>query len=217
VRVSGTGLAPSEGCPWTHENTSRKRYDSRVRFTAMPSALLLVACAGSHASPSAQVEPGSLAPPPPYLQPPPFVHLEPAPAEDEPRRTIGLEDRDLCARDLKAGAQRCRGLPCAEVRDCVEACFVDSTEARSAAAPLVVNVSSTPPVSASPRPPRPELSDPFAVALGDCLRRVREGGDEPVCRFLRPLDAMGFGQRHCDAKCAALTAEDRRHGARGGP
>jgi hypothetical protein len=49
-------------------------------------------------------------------------------------------------------------------------------------------------------------TDPFTLALGDCVHRVREGEVDPRCRFFRPLDEMDFGQKHCDAKCSELTA-----------
>lgn len=56
--------------------------------------------------------------------------------------------------------------------------------------------------TAVPPLPRP---DPFTLALGDCVRSVREDDAQPTCRFFRPLDEMDFGQRHCDARCAELT------------
>jgi hypothetical protein len=183
----------------------------------MPSALLLAACAVGHASPAGQMQPESPAPPQPYLQPPPFVRIEPARPEKERLRPIVPDNHELCARDIRAGALPCMPLPPTESRACVEACVDDYEEAHIVRLPLIQNVSSTPPAPASPPQSALKPSDPFAVALGDCMRRVREGAHEPVCHFLRPLDAMGFGQKHCDAKCAALTAEDRANGAGGGP
>ncbi len=57
----------------------------------------------------------------------------------------------------------------------------------------------------APPPPPVHVPDGFERALRDCVERVRDsGGDAPAkCHFDRPLDEMDFGQRHCDARCAA--------------
>jgi hypothetical protein len=64
-----------------------------------------------------------------------------------------------------------------------------------------------PTVQVSTPPPAPvHEPDTFERVLRECIERVRDsGGDEPAkCRFDRPLDEMDFGQRHCDAQCAAV-------------
>jgi hypothetical protein len=61
------------------------------------------------------------------------------------------------------------------------------------------------PSCSSPMAPlRSRPPDSFAFALWECITRVRDsGGTEPaVCRFPPPLDHMGFGQEHCNARCA---------------
>jgi hypothetical protein len=54
-------------------------------------------------------------------------------------------------------------------------------------------------VEASPAP-----TDPYFFALADCIHRARQNNTPSSCRFSSPLDQMDFGQKHCDARCAAL-------------
>jgi hypothetical protein len=120
--------------------------------------------------------------------------------------------RDLmatCARDTNAGKLLCTVLTGGDDADCAKVCLDAYAEAHpkppgppppSPSGPHALVVASSAP---SP-PPAP---DPFAFVLHDCILRVRDsGGAEPaMCRFDRPLDEMGFGQSHCDARCSALT------------
>jgi hypothetical protein len=101
----------------------------------------------------------------------------------------------MCSREANAGEALCQAFTGGDYRDCFQACLTAYVEAHAKPQPA----SREP----SPLPP----PDPYAFVLRDCILRVRDsGGSEPaVCHFDPPLDAMGFGQRHCDAKCAALT------------
>jgi hypothetical protein len=63
--------------------------------------------------------------------------------------------------------------------------------------------------AAVPAPIPSQPLDPYDAALQTCIRRVRDSGDEAVCRFDPPFDEMDFGQRHCNAKCASMTVEVR--------
>lgn len=95
----------------------------------------------------------------------------------------------LCARDLEKGLDACQS---AFIADCIRLCAQSYRDAR------------TPKASTSDAgPARPP--DPYMMALADCFSRVRDSGQQPACRFFRPLDEMSFGQKHCDAKCAELT------------
>jgi hypothetical protein len=119
--------------------------------------------------------------------------------------------RDLlatCARDANAGQALCGALTGGDDADCVKVCLDAYAEAHPKPRPPALLVASSAPPS--PSPPSP---DPFASVLHDCILRVRDsGGSEPtVCHFEPPLDEMGFGQSHCDAKCAALTEAYRQH------
>jgi hypothetical protein len=105
----------------------------------------------------------------------------------------------LCSMDSTAGARVCPPSP-ADIRDvCLQICFD--------AVPVTLEVPDNPPASASASPPRPPPAptDFFALALRECVARVRASSGLPVCRFQRPLDEMDFGQRHCDRRCAAVT------------
>ena len=119
--------------------------------------------------------------------------------------------RDLlatCAHDANAGSALCGALTGGDDADCVKVCLDAYAEAHPEPQgpppprPHALVVASSAPSSPSPPPP-----DPFASVLRDCILRVRDsGGSEPaVCHFEPPLDEMGFGQSHCDSKCAALT------------
>ncbi|HLK37626.1 MAG TPA: hypothetical protein VKU41_12790 [Polyangiaceae bacterium] len=105
----------------------------------------------------------------------------------------------LCARDSTAGLELCRQLAPGDPSECAQVCLDDY---RLAHQPAPAPAPAASAATASPAMPR---AYPYVVALGDCIRRVRDGDDTPACRFLRPLDAMDFGQRHCDAKCRELT------------
>lgn len=92
--------------------------------------------------------------------------------------------------------------------DCEKACLDAYAEAHP---PPLRDPGLQPPAPPAPRhgalaPPVP-APDPYAFFLRDCLLRVRDSGgsEPPVCHFNRPLDEMGFGQSHCDARCAELT------------
>jgi hypothetical protein len=119
-----------------------------------------------------------------------------------------MDIHSVCARDAMAGVQLCQQLVPGDPSDCAGICLEDY---RVGHAPPAASLSASPtsdavPVPRAVAPPIPP-ADPFALALGDCIRRVREAGDGdvPACHFFRPLDQMDFGQRHCDAKCAELT------------
>jgi len=136
-----------------------------------------------------------------------------------------------CARDITAGRALCQALTGGEDSDCVNVCLDAFAEAHprprgppfnilrppagtAAAPPQTSPIAPEPP--SAPSSPLASAPDPFAFVLRDCILRVRDsGGSEPaVCHFDPPLDAMGFGQRHCDAKCAALTEAFRSSGSR---
>lgn len=126
-----------------------------------------------------------------------------------------------CSRDANAGSALCTALTGGNDQDCLTVCFTvyaaAHTKPQRPALPAPSDAPPIPrvtPVSAPPPPPPPE--DSYAFVLRDCILRVRDsGGSEPaVCHFDPPLDAMGFGQRHCDAKCAALTEGYRGSGPR---
>ena len=114
-----------------------------------------------------------------------------------------------CSRDADAGTALCTAMT-GDDPDCVKVCLDAYAEAHP-------QVRQRPPLQApAPRkgdPPTPRVPapDPYAFILRDCLLRVRDsGGSEPaVCHFDRPLDQMGFGQSHCNAKCAELSEEYR--------
>ncbi|HEX3344481.1 MAG TPA: hypothetical protein VHS09_07895 [Polyangiaceae bacterium] len=110
----------------------------------------------------------------------------------------------LCERDAMAGVQLCQSLAPGDPSACAEVCLEDYREAHAPPAPAATPPKATASASPSPAPPPPP-PDPFMLALGDCVRSVREGASEPACRFFRPLDQMTFGQSHCDAKCSELT------------
>jgi hypothetical protein len=124
----------------------------------------------------------------------------------------------LCDRDPRAGVQFCQEFAPRDPSACAESCLDIYREAQalaqeaskakpvrtsSSVSPAALLPPAPPAARAAPAPPAPP--DPYALALGDCVRGVREDGSEPTCRFFRPLDEMDFGQRHCDAKCAQLT------------
>jgi hypothetical protein len=120
--------------------------------------------------------------------------------------------RDLlatCAHDASAGKALCGALTGGDDADCVKVCLDAYAEAHPKPRPQALVVAS----SAPPSPPPP---DPFASALHDCILRVRDSGgsESAVCHFEPPLDEMGFGQSHCDAKCAALTEAYRESPSR---
>jgi hypothetical protein len=186
------------------------RYDPSVPRGSIPSALLIVACAtacapGRPSAPVSQLEAESSTPTAPYLHPPPAVHLESPGKEKEPPVDI----HHLCARDAMAGLQLCQSLAPGDPSACAQVCLEDYRSSPPPPAPLAPKVLAPVP---APKPP-----DPFTLALGDCVRGVREGASAPACRFYRPLDSMGFGQTHCDAKCSELTAGYRASHVDAGP
>jgi hypothetical protein len=134
--------------------------------------------------------------------------------ESPPTRDI----HSLCASDAIAGVQLCQQLAPGDPSACAEVCLQDYRVAHLA--PAVATPVLAAPLDAAAPLKEPTPADPFTLALGDCVRRVREAEDvaHPVCRFFRPLDQMDFGQKHCDAKCAELTEGYRasRAAAKGG-
>jgi hypothetical protein len=193
-----------------------KRYDPSVPPGSVPPALLIVACAmacvGRASAPVPPLEAELPPPPEPYLRPPPAVHLEPAGQERESHPDV----HHLCARDAMAGLQLCQSLAPGDPSACAEVCLEDYRVAH-APRPLPVRAPPAPPPTVAPAAQPPQPPDPFTLALGDCVRRVREGTSEPACHFYRPLDSMGFGQTHCDAKCSELTAGYRARHVDAGP
>jgi hypothetical protein len=122
----------------------------------------------------------------------------------------------MCERNAMAGVQLCQSLAPGDPSACAEVCLEDYRQAH-ALPPLPPSL---PGISASTGPPPPPPTrppDPFVLALGECVQRVRDGEAEPACRFFRPLDEMDFGQKHCDAKCAELTEGYRASRATSGP
>jgi tetratricopeptide (TPR) repeat protein len=111
--------------------------------------------------------------------------------------------RALCARNAEDGIKKCQLLAPDDPSDCAQMCLDEYREAH-APAPVMPQVASRPRAPSSPPPP-PSPPDPYFVVLGECIRRVREGDTRPACSFSRPLDQMGFGQAHCNARCAELT------------
>jgi hypothetical protein len=131
--------------------------------------------------------------------------------------------RDLlatCAHDVNAGKALCVALTGGDDADCVKVCLDAYAEAHpkppAPAPPSPPHPHALGVASSAPPPPSPPPPDPFASVLHDCILRVRDsGGSEPtVCHFEPPLDEMGFGQSHCDAKCAALTEAYRESPSR---
>jgi hypothetical protein len=115
-----------------------------------------------------------------------------------------------CAHDADAGKALCRAMT-GDDPECVKACLDAYAEAhpprRQRPAP---QAPWAPRKGGPPVPPVPP-PDPYGFFLHDCILRVRDSGgsEPPVCHFDRPLDEMGFGQSHCDAKCAELSEEYR--------
>lgn len=95
----------------------------------------------------------------------------------------------VCAGDIYKGLALC---PDEDTKSCMAVCSYaydrapghgrDSTRAR-------------PSTASAP-------ADPFRLVLQQCIARVRESGELPICQFTRPLDEMTFGQQHCDERCA---------------
>jgi hypothetical protein len=141
--------------------------------------------------------------PNPFLPP-----VKPSPETADTESEKGMDIHSVCARDADAGVQLCQQLVPGDPSECAGICLEDyrRRHAPPAASPSASSASGTVPVARAAAP-RIQPADPFALALGDCIRRVREAGDAevPACHFFRPLDQMDFGQRHCDAKCAELT------------
>jgi hypothetical protein len=131
--------------------------------------------------------------------------------------------RDLlatCAHDANAGQALCGALTGGDDADCVKVCLDAYAEAHpkppAPTPPSPPRTQALLVASSAPPSPSPPPLDPFASVLRDCILRVRDsGGSEPaVCHFEPPLDEMGFGQNHCDAKCAALTEAYRESPSR---
>jgi hypothetical protein len=148
-------------------------------------------------------------------------------------RGKALDMRVLCARDVLGGIDECQKLAPDDSAECADRCFYDyhhpdpapsrhvvvadrAPHRRRAPPPAPTSstppkIATMPPPSVAPpiattAPPLPTIpEDPFTVALHECIRRVREEARPPICPFFRPLDAMDFGQRHCDARCAELS------------
>jgi hypothetical protein len=144
-----------------------------------------------------------------------FGRTDTVTSRDNPPRTDNANElhdiHTLCAHDARRGVQFCQELAPGDPSQCAQVCLDDYRDAhRPAPAPVRLTV----PAQASAAPPPPPPPDPYLLALGNCVRRVRDDGQAPVCSFFRPLDQMDFGQRHCDAKCAELTDGFRRASTR---
>jgi hypothetical protein len=112
---------------------------------------------------------------------------------------------DICSRDPTIGTALCRELTGIDDKDCTTVCLATYADAHWT---RPTHPQAQPGAAGSAQPPAQKAEDPFSSALRECLVRARDsGGSEPAtCVFARPLDEMGFGQTHCDAKCAALGA-----------
>ncbi len=141
------------------------------------------------------------------VRPAPAVRASPTPAPTPPRHRDVLA---TCSQNLAMGKALCRVMTGDGDPHCLRVC----SDAYVAAHPVAPPASSQPDASlpSAPAPPLPAPApDPYTVALRECIVRVRDSGgaEAPACHFQRPLDQMDFGQRHCDATCADLTADYR--------
>jgi hypothetical protein len=109
----------------------------------------------------------------------------------------------LCEHDPNAGIQLCQEFAPSDPSGCADDCL----HAYAQVHPPAVRIASARNAGLPPTEPAAPSTppDPYVLALGECVRRVRDGDPDPVCRFFHPLDEMDFGQKHCDAKCGALT------------
>jgi hypothetical protein len=128
-------------------------------------------------------------------------------AEGYPFCSVGpLSARRAALSHATKGARdHCPAAPFKRHAACLQVCLEAIEAALRAASAPPAFVAPTP-VAQGPAPPTFRAPDPLARALRACVADVVESGAKTaVCHFDRPLDEMGFGQRHCDELCARAT------------
>jgi hypothetical protein len=115
--------------------------------------------------------------------------------------TFGPRDRPACAQVCSEASTTIRDAApenvAARAREAAEQAAVDAASSRSRARAVPAPAPSVAPPIHKP--------DAFELALASCITGVWQANAPPVCHFARPLDDMGFGQRHCDERCRRVT------------
>jgi hypothetical protein len=181
---------------------------------------MLLCCSAACAARAQQREVSVPPPPKPLLPPGADDHwLESVRVARKAPTATADTRRDLlatCSRDRATGEALCNELTGFDDADCLRVCAAVYAAAHPAAlksrsGPTETSATTGPHALADAGPALSPAPDPYANALRECIRRVRDsaGAEAPACQFERPLDQMDFGQRHCDATCARLTTDYR--------